>query len=171
MKKIIYLTLALFAFVSCNKQNEIQHTFYGAVLGQTKEQVCDSLKKNHIIYEECSLNYLDYDYLEMKRPELAGYVFSESSLEIDRTTRIVYAARFIKEDINKDFYLEFLKKLEAKYPLIQVDNPDLYQGDMGYEGEQHTYQFGDYYLVYTYYAPQQKIEVDYFYTPQRSNDL
>ena len=91
--------------------------------------------------------------------------------EIDRETKVVYAARFIKEKINKEFYLEFLKKLEAKYPMVKVDKPDLYQGNMGYEGEQHTYRFGDYYLVYTYYAPQQIIEVDYFYSPQRINDL
>lgn len=171
MKKIIYLTLAFFAFVSCNKQNEIQHTFYGAVLGQIKEQVCDSLDKNHITYDEWSMSYLDYDYLEIKQPELAGYAFTESTFEIDRETKVVYAARFIKEKINKEFYLEFLKKLEAKYPMVKVDKPDLYQGNMGYEGEQHTYRFGDYYLVYTYYAPQQIIEVDYFYSPQRINDL
>ena len=122
-------------------------------------------------YDERSPSYLNYDYLEIKQPELAGYAFTESTFEIDRETGVVYAARFVKENINKEFYLDFLKKLEDKYPLIQIDNPDLYQGNMGYEGEQHTYQFGNYSLVYTYYAPQQKIEVDYFYTPQRSNDL
>lgn len=38
MKMIIYLTLALFAFVSCNKQNEIQHTFIGLSWGRQKNK-------------------------------------------------------------------------------------------------------------------------------------
>ena len=111
MKKIIYLTLALFAFVSCNKQNEIQHTFYGAVLGQTKEQVCDSLDKNHITYDEWSMSYLDYDYLEIKQPELAGYAFTESTFEIDRETMINdKISRLDLDNVSHDLVCDFTDK-------------------------------------------------------------
>lgn len=106
---------------------------------------------------------MDYDQIEIQNPELAGYKFTESVFEVNRKSKIVYCARFKLEKINKKFYEDFLKKLEEKYPLVKEEKPDLYQGDYGYDGEQHNCSFGNYAIYYIYYAPQETIEVDYFY--------
>ena len=127
---------------------------------------------NGIAYENWSQSYLDYDQIEIQNPELAGYKFTESVFEVNRNSKIVYCARFKLEKINKKFYEDFLIKLEEKYPLVKEEKPDLYQGDFGYEGELHNYSFGNYAISYIYYAPQETIEVVYFYiASQIGNEL
>lgn len=172
MKHLLLILCIVVGFTSCTQKVEIQHRFYGAILGQTEKQFCDSLDKNGIAYEKWSQSYLDYDQIEIQNPELAGYKFTESVFEVNRNSKIVYCARFKLEKINKKFYEDFLIKLEEKYPLVKEEKPDLYQGDFGYEGELHNYSFGNYAISYIYYAPQETIEVVYFYiASQIGNEL